>query len=256
MGFLNKLFSKKKKDENEIPPSTWLPTPPPVTDYDRHTPRHSISPVPPPPEKNKRTSSKEDTFTVTINVSDLKVPAESTTPKKTISHLDENGELPWGWIYENRDFVARIENQNRYFTNAYYNTCNGISVRKKYAALKSLLRFWNNTLSLCKSKGECFEKWFCDIIAPEELMYQYIEELKYMEDNMERLLQVETIKKSLKNDVLNMIKENDGILQTTLYKTFPEELRQDVIEQITNLYHEKRITKEKSGRTYALHFIG
>lgn len=233
MGLFKKLFKKKNKDE--IPPSTWLPTPPPVTDYDRHTP-------------------KQDAFTVTLNKSDLNNLAK---PKKEpdLNHLDKDGNIPFGWVYANREFIAKIEDQNRYFSEAYSNAYKSLDVKKKYAALKSHVLFWKDAKKLCQSKGECFEKWFSDIIADEDLINQKTEELKYIEDNIDRLLEIEELKKSMRSDVLSLVTNNDGILQTDIYKIYPEELKDFVIEQITSLYHDGIISKEKSGRTYALHLV-
>ena len=38
-----------------------------------------------------------------------------------LNHLDENGELPWGWIYANKDFLNKIENEYSYFLNSWCN---------------------------------------------------------------------------------------------------------------------------------------
>lgn len=234
MGLFKKLF--KRKEKNKIPPSTWLPTPPPVTDYDRHTPRHEI-------------------ITVKVNKSDLN---KYTLPKKEpdLTHLDKNGELPFGWVYANRDFIEKIEAQNNYFSEAYYNVNKSLDVRKNYAALKSQILFWKDTKKLCQSKGECFEKWCSDIIADEDLINQREEELKYIEDNMERLLKNEELKKNMRNDVLSLIIYNDGVLQTDIYKSYPQELKDSIIEEISALCQDGVIYKEKSGRTYALHLVG
>nr|DAF29027.1 MAG TPA: hypothetical protein [Caudoviricetes sp.] len=233
MGLLSKLFKKKNKDE--IPPSTWLPTPPPVTDYDQHTPREETTTVKP---------SKSN---INKSVQNKKEP--------DLSHLDKNGELPWGWIYANREFIAKVEDQNRYFTDSYSNACKSLDVKKRYAALKSQVLFWNDAKKICKSKGECFEKWFSDIIANDDLINQKTTELKYIEDNIGNLLKLAELKKNMRSDIIALVTDNDGILQTDIYKMYPEELKDFVVEQIAFLCHDKIIIKEKSGRTYALHLI-
>lgn len=164
MGLFKKLF--KKKNEDEIPPSTWLPTPRPVTDYDRHTP-------------------KQELFTITQNKSDLN---NLTKPKKEpdLTHLDEDGELPIGWLYANREFIEKIQNEYSYFLNYWVNS-RGKDVLTEYGALKSLVLFYRDMKKRCQSKGECFEKWFSDIIGNKDLVNRRAEELKYIEDNIDDL---------------------------------------------------------------------
>lgn len=106
MGLLSKLFKKKNKDE--ISPSTRLPSPPTVTDYDRHTPKEETITVKPNTNKSLQNKNEPD-----------------------LSHLDKNGELPWGWIYANREFIAKVEDQNRYFTDSYSNACKSLDVKKR-----------------------------------------------------------------------------------------------------------------------------
>lgn len=233
MGLFKKLF--KKKNEDEIPPSTWLPTPRPVTDYDRHTP-------------------KQELFTITQNKSDLN---NLTKPKKEpdLTHLDEDGELPIGWLYANREFIEKIQEQNSYFIEAYCTACKSSDVIKNYGALKSLVLFYRDMKKLCQSKGECFEKWFSDIIANEDLVNRRTEELKYLEDNIDKLLEIEKLKKLVRGDIISFVTDKDGILQADIYKSYPEELKEYVREQIYTLCHDGIITREKSGRTYALHLV-
>lgn len=104
-------------------------------------------------------------------------------------------------------------------------------------------------------KESDFEKWFSDITANDDLINQKTTELKYIEDNIGNLLKLAELKKNMRSDIIALVTDNDGILQTDIYKMYPEELKDFVVEQIAFLYHDQIIRKEKSGRTYALHLI-
>lgn len=242
MGLLKKLFKKKNKDE--IPPSTWLPTPPPVTDYDRNTPEHEID------------------FTVDLSRIGKKlaesgvisVPEDKNhnTFGEPLSKLNEDGELPWGWVVYNKDLIQQIDNEVSHFRNEI-NDAKG--VLQQYAALKSYLLYLKDGYKHYSNIGECEGKYFEEFIVKSQESIDNTNRFKYIEDNIDRLLEIESLKKNMRNDVLNLITNNDGILQTNIYKSYPEELKDDVIGQIATLCSDGIISKEKFGRTYALHLV-
>lgn len=88
----------------------------------------------------------------------------------------EDGELPFGWVGSHRDFIHPIEEQNRYFLNNWLDSKNK-EPKEYYAALKSFILFLQDTKKLCDSKGECYSKWFNDIIADENYINERISEL-------------------------------------------------------------------------------
>lgn len=78
-----------------------------------------------------------------------------------------NGELPWGWATHHKDFTEPLQNQCRYFINIWIES-RKLPVKEQYAALKSFVLFLNDAKNLASSKGECYFKWFQDIIADDE----------------------------------------------------------------------------------------
>lgn len=149
----------KKKDKDEVPPSTWLPTPPPVHDYDRIRPT-------------------VEHFTAQVNKSDLKRTGK--TKKPDLTHLDENGELPWGWLYHNREFTEKIEKEFSYFLNRWISS-RGKGASTEYAALKSLILYIKDAGNLCDSKGECYSKWFSDCVADQKYLAARESDLKHLQ---------------------------------------------------------------------------
>lgn len=104
-----------------------------------------------------------------------------------LDHLDKDGELPWGWIYANKEFVEQIESEYQYFINAWYDS-KEIGVLKEYAALKSFVLYLNDAQRLCFEKGECFAKWFSDIIANQEYIDKRTVDLLILEDSLDEKL--------------------------------------------------------------------
>lgn len=68
-----------------------------------------------------------------------------------LNNLDENGELPWGWIYANKDFLNKIENEYSYFLNSWCNAL-GKSPKELRPALKSFVIYLKDCEKLCEKK--------------------------------------------------------------------------------------------------------
>lgn len=93
-----------------------------------------------------------------------------------LTKLDENGNLPFGWISHNVEFTNQIESEYKHFKTEYLNSRDSDAL-SQYSALKSFLLYMQDAKTLCESKGECHAKWFNDIIYDEEYISEKIEEL-------------------------------------------------------------------------------
>lgn len=105
-------------------------------------------------------------------------PGKKTNPKpvRDLEHLTAEGELPFGWVYQNREFTGKIQGEFSYFLNMW------LDARKKspkelYSALKSFVVYLEDAEKLCKSKGECFEFWFYNILTSPDYIDKRKEEL-------------------------------------------------------------------------------
>lgn len=93
--------------------------------------------------------------------------AKTNSFGERLDRLTPDGELPWGWIYNNNDFVNRISGEYSYFLNMWLDSRNK-APKEQYQALKSFVMYLDDAGKLCKSKGECFEWWFYnDLISPD-----------------------------------------------------------------------------------------
>ena len=97
-----------------------------------------------------------------------------------ITHLTADGELPWGWIAANRDFIKGIEAELNYFSEAAYKSKKD-GVKAEYAALKSLVTYREDVQRLCAQKGECFAEWATISVANPVSLSQEKERLQYLE---------------------------------------------------------------------------
>ena len=76
----------------------------------------------------------------------------------------ENGELPWGWVTRNKEFCDKINDEYSYLLNAWIKSRNKPQI-EHYSALKSFVVYLEDVEKLCKSKGECFDFWFREILT-------------------------------------------------------------------------------------------
>ena len=91
----------------------------------------------------------------------------------------ENGELPWGWVTRNKEFCDKINGEFSYFLNAWLQSRHKTPV-EHYSALKSFVVYLEDVEKLCKSKGECFDFWFHEILTSKG----YIEKRKGELENL------------------------------------------------------------------------
>lgn len=63
----------------------------------------------------------------------------------------------------------------------------------------------------------------------------------------------ESKRKTLKNDVIHVIRENPGILQKDLYQEFDSDFKQDISNMLYTMDKDQEIKREKSGNTYKVY---
>ncbi len=93
--------------------------------------------------------------------------AEANSFGERFDRLTEEGELPFGWVTRNKAFTEKIQSEYSYFMNLWLDSRSKSPV-EQYSALKSFVLYLEDAERLCKSKGECFEFWFYEILASRE----------------------------------------------------------------------------------------
>lgn len=174
-----------------------------------------------------------------------------------------DGDLPWGWIYQNKDFIDKISNEYSYFLHIWVNSRND-SPKQLYAALKSFVLYIEDVEELCKSKGECFEFWFYKILCSKDYIATRKQELYVLEANLDaeqanyekKQMEAKELKRkseNMKPKVIELLKINDGILQSDFWKLFDDADREAVSDIVYSLLKEGKLDRTKSGRSFILH---
>lgn len=73
------------------------------------------------------------------------------------------------------------------------------------------------------------------------------------EGHYQEALRIQKLYKRLPKDILKQIKSNDGILQSKLYKLFPDFSPSTIKREVEKLVSNNQISKEKKGSSYALY---
>ena len=217
----------------------------------------------------KKAESLGEIATILAENQLISIPKDNNhnTFGRRLDKLDENGELPWGWEFANRDFISVHDGK-------LFNLCKQCSISNSIDdEMKNLVEFINYYYSYkneCKEKGECFYKYFenmhmkcfdsqnpCfELVQPKE------ERLAYIKSNYQSLINKEIRLKKIEQDIiptlgenlLNIISENPGIIQTDIYKMYDEDIKSYISEKLYFFDHkEKLIRREKYGRTYKIY---
>lgn len=169
-----------------------------------------------------------------------------------------DGELPSGWYYQNKDFTEHLREQHQYFFDLWINSKEK-SPKEYYSGLKSFILFLQDAQNLCISKGECYIKWFSDIIADEKYINDRLKELNDLKTNFSAIEKDYKIREkylpTLQQDLFTVIQTSPGILQQDIYKQFPSEIKEDIQHTLYQLDKAGKIKREKEGRTYKLYAI-
>jgi len=111
--------------------------------------------------------------------------------------------------------------------------------------------------------NECFVEWW-NIYIGERLLARKIERLNYINDNLDTLLKEQALRIEnkkfeelqlpiVKEQVLEIIKNESGILQKDIYNRIEPPLSKLVGYALSILSKEGKIQKVSIGRTYALY---
>lgn len=189
----------------------------------------------------------------------LKVLEKVAQPDADQEHLTAEGDLPWGWHTLNKEFTEGIGGEFTYFLNKWIDS-KSKSPEERYSALKSFVLYLEDAGQLCKSKGECFEFWYYKILTSQDYISKRKAELHELEENLQFLQEMYILKQNnmvgLEEKIINLLKENDGIIQSEFIKLFDASVKDELSKIL--YYWEKAgmIERIKQGRSYILHFKG
>jgi len=190
-----------------------------------------------------------------------KVVVKTTSHDEDMTHLTEEGDLPWGWRTANKDFISKIGAEYNFFFQRWLDSRDKDPVTQ-YAELKSFVLYMEDVKKLCASMGECFNYWRGDLFMDDYLETR-TREMKYIESNIDKLeseykrkVQIEQeILPDLRERLLAIISVSPEILQTDVYKMFDEDVKPYISQELYHMEKAWLITREKKGRSYSLKAI-
>lgn len=176
-----------------------------------------------------------------------------------LDHLDDDGELPWGWTAHKKEFIDGVDRPFYRLMNKRAESRTK-SPKEQIKALEDLLQYINKTSAECKAKGECYEFYFQNYTLANGLQERFEKELKKIKTNYDKLAEDYNLKANfekdvlptLRKDLLQIIKDNPDIMQKDLYKRFQKEARSYISDILYHLDKDRIITREKSGNSYKL----
>lgn len=186
----------------------------------------------------------------------LKVVNKMAEPDKDLEHLNAAGELPWGWHNYSKDFREKIQSEYSLKLHQW------LDAKKKsptveHFALTEFVEFLEKTEKLCKDKSECFEFWYYEVLTTRNYLQERKNELQHLSENLDKL-EAEYQEKSkelinLDSKIINLLKENDGILQSDFVKLFNPLIQNEVKDFLYHYDKKQKLQRTKSGRSYILH---
>lgn len=168
-----------------------------------------------------------------------------------LDKLTEDGVLPFGWISYNREFTDAINNEFSYLLNNWIESRTS-SIKDRRSALKTFILYMEDVKKLCRSKGECFEFWFDEILTGKGYLEKRKKELNYIETHYNNLVELENEKSSLSTELLKYIKNHNGILQKDICKDFNPDLKPHIQNMLYQWDKEGTIKRIKKGNTYVI----
>lgn len=74
-----------------------------------------------------------------------------------MNHLTKDGELPWGWVTHQKDF---IKSQEKIIDTAFENVLSAKNTSDKIAAYESYFGIVHSVGETCRNTGETHYEWF------------------------------------------------------------------------------------------------
>lgn len=172
-----------------------------------------------------------------------------------------DGELPWGWEAAKQNF---IKPRDKKIYDLSIKASKSEDIDTEIKLLKEFIKFFKEYENECKVMGECYEKYFFDMHVNIVNKPNYgwlnekIERLKYLEENREKLLDEKQRKdeglKDLSQKLENIIVNNQGILQSEIYKKFDKVIKDEISSKLYFWAKDGKIRRVKSGNTYKIYY--
>lgn len=191
----------------------------------------------------------------------LKAVQAIAKPADDLEHLDQDGELPWGWYSKNEPIYKLYENK-------IVQLAVDLKPLKGYeriAQLENLIASYYEYKEFCYRQNECFQKYFSD--TWEHCFNSRYDDFEYITPYIKELAQLKSSEATLNKEherrmvaldnlderILDALCEHDGILQSDFVKLFDYTVHAEVRDKLYHMTQEGHLERVKSGRSYILH---
>lgn len=172
--------------------------------------------------------------------------------------LDENGELPLGWVGRHYDELKDMEENIGDHVKAAQDASKPVDER--IAEYETAICLYNRMKERFDTAGGCYAKYFSDMWEnchnSKCDSYKYIdsieEDMIKLRENYEVLKRREMLIQTLDDDLIGFITSKGTVLQTDVFMAFDPVLKTDIQNRLYNWDKEGRINREKSGRSYLI----
>ena len=166
-----------------------------------------------------------------------------------LQHLTADGGLPWGWVSYYKKFT---DQQEKKIDTKWKAVHTATSTQEKLDAFNRYFDTVAKVGVLCKKTGECHYKWFCENILESVWYSEQIDKYERFKAEAPDLIKREELLSALDSDIMNKLRENNGILQSDFLKLFDPVVKKDVSDFLYKAEKERTIKRTKSGRSYIL----
>lgn len=175
--------------------------------------------------------------------------AKTNSIGEPLDKLTPDGELPFGWVTYNKEFIDKHE---ALIDNQWKKVYSPSSTEEKLKEYRTYFDVVNSVGESCKAAGECHYKWFEYHIITSEWYNQQVNAYKELKQKAPKLIKQEHLLKTLENDVIDKLRKNEGIFQSDFVKLFDPIIKNDVTDLLYNMDKSGLIERIKSGRSYIL----
>ena len=166
-----------------------------------------------------------------------------------MDHLTKDGELPWGWVAYQNDFIKTQEDR---INKAYEPIYAARNTSDKLSHFKNYFNEVNSVGEYCKGKGETYYKWFTYHIIESTWYGEQVNKYKQLKADAPKLIEQEKWFEQLEAKIEKKLPDCDGKLQSEFVKTFEHNEQDYVRFYLSRAEKDGRIQRTKSGRSYIL----
>lgn len=175
----------------------------------------------------------------------------------SLDHLDENGDLPFGWYAKNHDLIQMWEPPIPDYATSSRQI--DLPIDERIEILEKMMAHLHAFQDDFNARGECFQKYFYDSWVANGYFKQWEDELADLKKNRDTIFaRQEAYRKErpgLEERLFRLLKENDGILQKNTYKEFHPCVKQDIQSLLYEWEKSGKIQRTKQGNTYVVHIV-